>query len=74
MKKGNEKHYLKIYAIYDLNEQIVFIGNIKECSDYLGVNVISAYRASSGGHRVKKILYRFSRRERFLFRWYQSMF
>lgn len=57
MKKGNEKHYLKIYAIYDLNEQIVFIGNIKECSDYLEVNVMSAYRASSGGHRIKKKYY-----------------
>lgn len=57
MKKGNEKHYLKIYAIYDLNEQIVFIGNIKECSDYLEVNVMSAYRASSYGHRIKKKYY-----------------
>ena len=57
MKKGNEKHYLKIYAIYDLNEQIVFIGNIKECSDYLEVNVMSAYRASSGGHRIKRKYY-----------------
>ena len=57
MKKGNEKHYLKIYAIYDLNEQIVFIGNIKECSVYLGVSIGYTYMAVSYGRRVKRKYY-----------------
>lgn len=57
MKKGNEKRYLKIYAIYDLNEQIVFVGNIKECSEYLNINISSTYRAVSYGRRVKRKYY-----------------
>lgn len=57
MRQGDNKYYLKIYAIYDLNEQVVFIGNIRECSDYLEINVMSAYKASSYGHRIKKKYY-----------------
>lgn len=53
MRKGDKKYVVNIYAIYDRDDEIVFIGSAKQCSEYIGCNVNKIWISLSTGSKIK---------------------
>ena len=56
------KKTTSVYAIYDREGTCVFVGNSKECADYLNITVGSLYsnisrhhKCKSGGYSIHKV-------------------
>lgn len=53
MIRKNTKQFLDMYAVYNLDEELIFVGTAKQCSDFIDCAVGTIWTAMFRGARIK---------------------